>query len=791
MQDPGIWAVIGALEGRLTMQNLFPGAGGQAESSAPRQIVAATTLRDIVLLMRRHAFLILLGTCLGTAVAIAVAMRAEPRFTATATLVIDPAEAPMNEISAAAPSLGVDLATITTQLNIIRSRQHVARVIEDLDLANEPSFWRPQPEGEIGFVAGLLQRTGLTSLAEAAADHLPPEWLASTGFASGLPEKLKSEEPAPTLVDGTEEVTKPPRAVTEMLIDVFNQGFTASQDGESRALTVRFTSTDPDLAAKVVNRVAELYVDAQLQDKLNKAAKTSAWIQERLATVAQDVRRSEDAVEAYRLQQNLGSDAGALAERQELTEINREVASARTQLAELESKVQLVQRLRGSGGVDALMGIVASPLLLSLREQEQQLLRQEGELAVSFGAKHPRMLLVQAERGRIRQTINQEVDRLVADLERQSELTTTRVGQLETQVQALQNRDYRQGAAEVGMRELEREVQANREVYQLFLAHSKEIGEQTQIIEPDARIISRANPPEQQSSLSPRLFALLGFTMSFSGSTLLALLIEGMNRRVRSSRQVERLFGLKVLDVVPRLSSQRQGRQQSIYLRQKPLSAYAEALRSIYTSVHLSGGDAPPRVVMVSSALSGEGKTTFAIGLATTAAQWGQRVLLIDLDLRHPCVMQLTAGSPSQGLIDVLMGQRTLAEAIQATDGGFDCLGVHRRPENPTGIIGSASIRQLLKELRASYDLVVIDSAPVLAVTDSRIVAPLADKVVFVSHWRQTPLSAAQRAIQILRDARADLCGMVLLQVDSKKYLLFDNEDGANYYGKIKKYYVE
>jgi capsular exopolysaccharide synthesis family protein len=774
------------------MKNLFPGANGQAGSIASGSLGAAMTLRDVFVLLRRHAFLILVGTCIGTATALALALKAEPRYTATAMLVIDPAKAPISEISPAAPSLGIDLATITTQLNIILSRQHMARVIEDLDLGHEPAFWQPEPASEEGFLAGLLKRTGLAALAEPVSGRLPPKWLASTGFADSPPEKLDSREPPPAIAALAAAVPKLPQPPMEMLIDAFSGSFSAKQDGDSRVIKVRFTSTDPELAAKVVNRVVELYVDVQLKDKLARAAKISAWIGERLATVAEDVRRSEDALEAYRARQSLNSAAGAEAAHQEQAEINRELAVARADLADRRSKVELVKRMRGTGGTDAVLGIVDSPLLLGLREQEQTLIRQEGELAASFGARHPRMLLIQAEQRRIRETIGREVARLAADLERQAELAATRLSQLEAQAAALQARDYRQGAAEVGLRELEREVQANQQIYQLFLEHSKEIGAQTQIIEPDARIISRANPPERQSSLSPRLFALLGFTISFSGSALLALLIEGLNRRVHSARQLERLFGLKVLDVVPRLGSQGQGRQQIGYLKQKPFSAYAEALRSIHTTVHLSNPDGPPRVVMVGSALSGEGKTTFAVGLATTAAQWGQRVLLLDLDLRHPCIARLTA-EPQKGggLMEFLSGRRTLADSIERTEGGFDCLGLHQRPDNPTSLLGGATVRQLIEELRAGYDLVVIDSPPVLAVTDSRIIASLADKVVFVCHWRQTTLSAVQRAVQILRDARADICGMVLLQVNSRKYLLFDNEDGSNYYGKIKKYYVE
>jgi capsular exopolysaccharide synthesis family protein len=383
---------------------------------------------------------------------------------------------------------------------------------------------------------------------------------------------------------------------------------------------------------------------------------------------------------------------------------------------------------------------------------------------------------------------------LVQDLSRQVELAGARRAQLEAQLEARRVQGHTQGVAAVGLREREREAQASRELLQRFLQHDKEIGDQQALIGPDARIIAVAQPPEYPSSLSPKLFSLVGFTMSFAASSLLALLLEGMDRRVRSARQLERLFGLKVLDAVPRARERGRGGAAYRYLCSRPNSAYANALRSVHAALQLSGAEAaPPQVVLVSSALSGEGKTTFAVGLAATAAQWDRRVLVVDLDLHHPRVAESAdvAAPAAPGVAELVAGTATLEQAIVRADGGgFDVL-VARRTRNPTGLIASPRMRQVLEELRARYDLIVIDTAPLLAVSDGRVATRLADKVLYVARWRRTPVSAVRRALQVLHDAHAELAGLVLLGVNNSEYMYYENEDGANYHRNFKKYYAD
>jgi succinoglycan biosynthesis transport protein ExoP len=273
--------------------------------------------------------------------------------------------------------------------------------------------------------------------------------------------------------------------------------------------------------------------------------------------------------------------------------------------------------------------------------------------------------------------------------------------------------------------------------------------------------------------------------------TLLALLLERLDSGMRSAKQVEQELGLPALGLVPRLERLKRNQKPHQYLLAKPLSAYAESLRAIYTSLQLSDVDSPPKVVLVTSSLPQEGKTTLSLSLATFAASSGQRVLLMDMDLRHPSVHRDLKVTPERGVVEYLAGEHELDQVVcQDEDSGVWYLPIKRQTANPTDLIGSRKMRELFRQLRESYDFVVVDSAPLLGVTDSKLVALLTDKVIFVSQWQKTTKDTAKNALANLREAKASIAGVVLSQVDVRKHAQYGYGDVGQYYGKYQKYYV-
>jgi capsular exopolysaccharide synthesis family protein len=274
---------------------------------------------------------------------------------------------------------------------------------------------------------------------------------------------------------------------------------------------------------------------------------------------------------------------------------------------------------------------------------------------------------------------------------------------------------------------------------------------------------------------------------------MLAFLKDRLDNRVQSANQIERTLGLSVLGLLPRLSNRRAKRWPGRYIAERPFSSFAEAARSIVTGVrtHRHGSAAP--VMLVTSALPHEGKTTLAISLAAAAASSGLKTLLIDLDLRCPSLDDRLADTIElPGLVDHLKGQLQRSQLIQRDDGsGIDYVVVGEPPHNPLELLQSPQLRHLIETWRREYDQVFIDSAPVLAVTDTRVTVGLADRVLLAAMWQETDLDAVTHAVRSLLEVGGEVAGVVLTSVNMKRYKLYARGEAGSYYKRYRRYYLE
>jgi capsular exopolysaccharide synthesis family protein len=467
-------------------------------------------------------------------------------------------------------------------------------------------------------------------------------------------------------------------------------------------------------------------------------------------------------------------------------------AEVRLRELERQAKLSLVRGLRGRGqGLDAIGDVVASPVIVNLRAQEAQLLREEAEMRSLYGERHPKIQQLNSEKANIQAKIDAEVARITRVLENDVAITAARVRTIESQLGGMKSRTTQDREAEVRLRELERQAETSRTLYEAFLARFKEMREQQEIVEPDSRLVAIATPPTRPSSPGAKLFSAAGFLVSGVLATILALLLDRLDRGLRSAREVEAVLGLPTLALVPRLDRLKRAQRPYQYLLDKPLSAYTEAIRSIYMALKLTSVDRVPKVILVTSSLPEEGKTTIAVSLATFIARSHKRVLLLDLDLRHPSVHRELGWSVSHGLVEYLIDDRPLDEVIQQDlESGLHFLPVKAQTSNPTDLLESARLRELVELCRERYDFVIVDSAPLISVTDSRLAALLADRTLFAIKWGATVESAAQDAVQTLREIGADLAGAVLTQIDLRRHAQYHYADIGEYYAKTKNYYV-
>ena len=706
-----------------------------------------------------------------TTLAALVGAQLTPTYTATSLVMLDPRENRVVDVEAVLQGMSADAATVETQIKVLSSRSHLEQVMESLGLLSDPEFnpavGRPDRTVRLGAANGL----------EDYLSWVPDGWLVATGLA---------EEPV------SEELAHDERLMVETAIDNFARKLDVHQDGRSYVIAVDFTSPNPGKAAAVANRVADLYVRAQLDAKISATNKASGWLGERLDSLREELQVAEQAVEEFRVANGLVDTQQGRLREQELTDLSRTMMIARADLSEKQARLRLIRELRAQGeSLDTVAEVLQSTVIVNLRQQEGMLIREEAELRTYYGEKHPKIQNLVAEKANLQKKIAVEVDRIIKNLGNEVRIIESRVAETEQQMGDLASLNDEERALQVELRELEREVESSRQLYESFLQRFKETREQQQIVESDVRVISKAAPPEQPSSPGAEIFAGVGFVASLMFGSLLALLLERLDNGLRGTRQVEEELGIPALGLVPTVNALKRGEHPHQYLIRKPLSAYSEALRAIYTSLKLSDVDNPPKVIMVTSALPQEGKTTLSLSLATFAARSSQKVLLMDLDLRHPSVHRDLPLEPSTGFVELISGEKELEEVIlNEQETGLDILPIKRQTANPTDLLSSRKMRRLIADLKSRYDFIVIDSAPLLGVTDSKIIALLADKVIFATQWEKTKIEAAQNGLVHLHEIGAPIAGSVLTQVNVKKHAYYGYGDVGQYYGKYQKYYV-
>jgi capsular exopolysaccharide synthesis family protein len=347
--------------------------------------------------------------------------------------------------------------------------------------------------------------------------------------------------------------------------------------------------------------------------------------------------------------------------------------------------------------------------------------------------------------------------------------------------------------ARVELEAMEREVAPDRMLLEQYLGRLNEVRSLKNAELPDVRVVSDAVRPDEPTY--PRTSLILGvaFFGALIGGGLLALGIESLDDTVRSSEQIEDLVGLPTLVLVPEITDlDPVGDNPEDYAVEYPHSPFGEAIRSLRTALFVTGNWTPPKIVLMSSAVSGEGKTSMAMCLARVDAVAGRRTLLIDCDLRRPRVHQLVGDEVGEGLSEILLRKRRLEEVARRDPrSGVLFITAGARVDDPAALLASAPMQELLNKATTQYDLVVLDSPPLLSVSEGRILSGMADKTVFVVHWGKTRRNDVLLGSRVLLDAGADIAGVVLSQVDVRKHARYDFRDSGHYYEqRYTKYYT-
>jgi capsular exopolysaccharide synthesis family protein len=702
-----------------------------------------------------------------------VLVEVTPRYTGAASVIVDPRNQRVVDVQSVLEGASKDSEAVYSEAEILTSRQLIGKLVDKLDLINNPEFnVALRPPSATRFLNPF--------------NWLPDEW---RDAILGRDAELSPEQKKIILHN--------------QVVDAAQKRLKVAPKTRTRVVNIDFQSEDRDIAMNGANSLAELYLTSQLDEKFEATQRVSTWLNDRLAELRKKVDESERAVEAYRASAGLintyragggvmGGKGTTIVE-QQIADLTGQMTIARTDRATADSKLKQIKEIISASphGEDSVAEVLDSPLIQHLREQEGEIERSIADLSQQYGDRHPKLIAAHAQLTDIQAKIAGEVRKIILALENAANVARARESAIASQLEDLKRQVISSSSAEVKLRQLEMEAQSNRTLMESFLARFKETSAQESgnLQMPDARIVSRADYPERPSFPKIPLFMAIEIFLSAVIGVILAFVAEHLDRGFRSGVQFEHETGTPVLAMIPQVDESK-GRAAD-YLVERPMSSYAEAVRSVYTSLLLTQGTERMKSIVVSSCQPSEGKSTLAFSLTRMIALSGHKVILIEADLRRPSIHYQLGIERGIGLAEVLIGSASFDDAIYRdpkTDA--DILLAGKETLNPSKLLASHQMDQLLAKLTAEYDAVIIDTAPVLAVSDGLLLANKADGTIYSCRWATTSRETASLGLKELREANAKIVGAVISVVNTKKSQTYGYAD-TSYYYYARKYYSE
>jgi succinoglycan biosynthesis transport protein ExoP len=736
---------------------------------------------------------------------------ATPHYSADALIVIQSRPSSIVRVDEAVQDVSGDDAAVNTEVAILKSRGLAARVINRLGLDKDPEFApKASPAGLlaklhpkvlfatvsnwVSSVQSLLTDTAVgsgVSAADSVETGNPAEGattddvveLQDLAAVSDWLESVQSESTdtptggdvsaaAPSEMDNpresatTEDVSDQQSRERAALLDRFLTHLTVEPEDASRLINISFISTDPAKAAMITNRLVETYIENQLETKTEGARRAAEWLEVRLAELGKTVQVLEQSVQQQRADSGLAENNGIGVVAQRLSQLNAALVAAQADSAATRTRYQQVRAvLESRGNLEALPSIIASASIQALRSKRSELASSLSELEQIYGDLHPEILSLRAEMAEVERRLQEEIDNILTGLRNEVRTASMREDALRTELASVGKEVVRLNQAEASIGQVVQRLQASRDLYISLLKRHTEAVALRDNQQPDARIISSAQIPLRPSYPNAPKVMALSFVGSASFAILVLVVVERLRQKLDTVEDLERQVGLQVIGTIPDLP--RLWRLTSApgdYIHREPLSEFGGAFQRLRALLALGNGNARkmPRTVLVTSASAGEGKTTIAVCLGVASVSSGQKVLLVDCDFGRPQIHRMVEVKNEKGLTDILTGSATLHEAvIDVAEYNLSILTIGRSREGAIDLLNSERMAEVLNGLKHVYDLIILDSPPVLEVSNALILGSLADRTILVTRREWTIHRRASYAAKQLQLYGADIAGVV------------------------------
>tara|TARA_R100000322_G_scaffold75912_3_gene47523 strand:+ start:2758 stop:4875 length:2118 start_codon:yes stop_codon:yes gene_type:complete len=543
---------------------------------------------------------------------------------------------------------------------------------------------------------------------------------------------------------------------------------TVGREPQSYVFVISFSGGEPGIVQEIANGVADTYISLMVENRRDSARQATTWIQDQVNDARAAMNRAEEELAGYRAA-SLDREGGTYeTSTQQLGNLTSQLVVARSERVTAEAQYDQLKRLLETQGSDALAKAVTSPLLEKLNEDKLTLQRQDDQWAQSFGPDHPQRKRLRDEIGRVDADLQREAERIIELRRNDLEVARLREQSLADGIQSLEDQLNDMSANNIGLRQLEREAMAARENYEALLSRLSAASGQESLQRPEARVIERATYSDVPAAPRPKLLAAFGLVLGLTAGIVAALFLEMTRSTFRTRREVEAETGLSVLASLP-LQPQANLRELVRGLRINSNTMLGEKLRQLRTMLSMREKGVEARVVMVTSSHPGEGKSTTAMGLAQMAALAGKSVIVVDGDLRRSRLAETFGWDVEYDFADFILETADLPETIHLdSDMGVHFLAAGTPCQEAADDLSEDWLRPLMAELKRCYDLVIIDTPPLVNVADGLVFGAVAESIIYVVRWDDTRRTAVRDGLDALSEVGLRPTGIVLNQVDPK-----------------------
>lgn len=740
--------------------------------TSERPGTVADDLKGLVAAYFRHAWAFLyvfVFVCVCGAAWIAFAT---PIYSATATVAIDQRTEDVVDTHAVLSGLPADSAAVDTEVKVIQSRSLLRAVVAKLGLQNDPELNTPAP----------------LHLAQRLARSIANLWSGVMGLFQPAVHPAASRLSKPAAGRSTN------MSVQDRIVDHLLGQLDVDREGLTFAIDITYSDANPVKAAQIANAIASEYLEQQREAKAQASERASDWLQTHVQQLRGQVEAADAAVEAYRSKAGLLIANGSTISESQVTDVSGQLATAKAQLADAQARLNSFRSQMKSGSAvtdDAQV----SGVLEQLRLKYSDLMRQKDQLAATLGPLHPQMVEINHQIANISGQIGTEEQRVTAALQSNVSAAREKVASLASSQNQAQGELAKEGQAQVRLAELQRNADALRTLYESFLSRYKQIDEQRSLVASDARILSEATPPLMPSFPNKKLMFAISLVIAFVVASTLVFILEFLRGAIIFPEDLERRTQVPALGLVPTLRRRdlyTQGRRidPMDLVARKPMSVFTEAFRTLRVTIFTSGVGHGGQVIQMTSGTIGEGKTLCAMAFGRTLAMQGVKVLIVDGDLRRRVLSQNLRQPPRYGLVELMSGEADLSDVIiRGGQGSPAVLPISAGNLPPLDLFSADRFGVLLESLRDSFDVIIIDSPPVLAVADALVIARLSDVVVLIAKWGKTPRQAVMKALNQLQKVGANVAGILLTHVDLKTVTAYSLGQGGH--SAMMKYYAD